>query len=123
MSWTLLKKGDSSGKRRKRYVDNTTVKSKICLIHGPGHSSEECKVLGEFVTKYTKSRPIKYHWSSPLPRKKINRHQENNTIVKNAVDEIILTQKVSATNNEAPEFMDSDYDANDLYEVDKTSHE
>ena len=39
------------------------------------------------------------------------------------MDEILLTQKVSATNNEAPEFMDSDYDANNLYQVDKTSLE
>ena len=39
------------------------------------------------------------------------------------MDEILLTQKVSATNHEAPEFLDSDYDANDLYEVDKTSLE
>ena len=39
------------------------------------------------------------------------------------MDEILLTQKVSAKNHEAPEFLDSDYDANDLYEVDKTSLE
>ena len=35
------------------------------------------------------------------------------------MNEIPLTQKVSATNNEAPEFLDSDYDANYLYEVDR----
>ena len=35
------------------------------------------------------------------------------------MDEIIITQKVSATNHEAPEFLDSDYDAKDLYEVEK----
>ena len=39
------------------------------------------------------------------------------------MDEIILTQKVSATNHEASEFLNSDYDANDLYEFDKTSLE
>ena len=39
------------------------------------------------------------------------------------MDEIIPTQKVSATNHEAPEFMDSDYGANNLYEVDKMSLE
>ena len=33
--------------------------------------------------------------------------------------EIILTQKVSAINHEAPEFMDSDCDANNFYQVDK----
>ena len=33
------------------------------------------------------------------------------------MDEIVLTQKVSSTNHEAPEFLDSDYDVNNLYEV------
>ena len=47
------------------------------------------------------------------------RQKENNNIVKNAVNEIILTQKVSATNHETPEFLDSDYDANDFHEVEK----
>ena len=39
------------------------------------------------------------------------------------MDEILLTQKVSATNHEALEFLDSDYDANDLYKVDQMSLE
>ena len=41
------------------------------------------------------------------------------------MDEIALneTQKVSATNYEAPEFLDSEYDANYLYQVDKMSLE
>ena len=37
--------------------------------------------------------------------------------------EILLTQKVSATNHEAPEFLNPDYDANDFYEVEKISLE
>ena len=54
-----------------------------------------------------------------------NRQQENNATINNTVDEIILNQnkKVSATNHESPEFLDSDYDANDLYQVDKMSLE
>ena len=31
----------------------------------------------------------------------------------------MLTQKVSAINHEAPEFLDSDYDAKYLYKVEK----
>ena len=49
--------------------------------------------------------------------------QESNAIVNNAVYEILLTQKVSATNHEAPEFLNPDYDANDFYEVEKISLE
>ena len=33
--------------------------------------------------------------------------------------EILLTQKLSATNHEAQEFLYSDFHANDLYEVDE----
>ena len=40
-------------------------------------------------------------------------------IVKNTVDEIILIQKVSATNHEAPEFLDSDYNTNHFYKFNK----
>ena len=39
------------------------------------------------------------------------------------MDEILLTQKLSATNHEAPELLDSYYDANDLYKVEKISLE
>ena len=54
-SWTLPEKIDSAGKSRKRYVDSLTNKSKTYLIHDPRHSSEGCKVLGDFGTKYANS--------------------------------------------------------------------
>ena len=46
-------------------------------------------------------------------------------MVNNAVDGIILneTQKVGVTNHEAQEFLDSDEDANELYQVDTMSLE
>ena len=68
-SWNLPKKGESAGKRRKRHVDSPMGKSKICLIRGPGNSSEEFKVLGYFGTKYANSRPTKDRESNPIPRK------------------------------------------------------
>ena len=112
MLWTRPEKGESAGKRIKRHVDIPTGKSKTCLIHIPGYSSEECKVLGDFGTKYANSRPTKDRSNSPVPRMGITRQQENNTIVNNSVDEILLTKKLSATNHESPEFLDSDFDAN-----------
>ena len=39
------------------------------------------------------------------------------------MDEILLTKKVSSTNHEAIEFLDSGYDANDLYKVYRMSLE
>ena len=62
----------------------------------------------------------KYHGHNPLTRNKCNRQQDNNYIVNIAVDEILLheNQKVSAE-REAPETVDSDFDDNDLYPIDK----
>ena len=58
-----------------------------------------------------------------MSRKKINRQQEKNAIFNIAVGGILLTQKVSATNYEASEFMNSDYNAKYLYQVNNTSVE
>ena len=102
-SWTPPEKGESAGKCRKRHVDSPTGKSKSCIIHGPGHSSDVCKVLGDFGTKYANIRPTKDRRSNPVPRICFNRQQENNAIVNNTWDEILIneTQKVSAA-REAP---------------------
>ena len=39
------------------------------------------------------------------------------------MDGIILTKKVIAKNHESPKFLDSYYDANDLYQFEKMSLE
>ena len=53
---------DSSEKRRNIYIDNPKDISKLTfLVHGPRHSSYECKVLGDFGSKYSKIGPNKYH--------------------------------------------------------------
>ena len=90
------------------YVDYPTGKSKTFLIHVPGCSSDECKVLGDFGFKYIKRRPTKEHRKAPVPRNKFNRYQENNIIVSSALDEIMLheNQKVNAE-KEAPEHIES----------------
>ena len=76
--------------RRKKYVDSLSGKSKTSLIHGPGYSSEECKVMGDFGTMYAKVGPTKDCERNPVPGKTFNRQHENNAIVNNAVDEILL---------------------------------
>ena len=89
---------ESAGKRRKRYVDDTKDRYKLtCLIHIPGNSSNECKVLGCFGSKYSKSM-TKDSMQNPTKTNKFNRKQEKHGIVQNAVDEIILQEnnKLSA---------------------------
>ena len=68
---TYYDMSESTGKRRKSYVDHSRVRSKlICIIHGPGNSSEECKVLGNFGSKYS----IKKAWQGP--QEKAFKHDE-----------------------------------------------
>ena len=59
-----------AGKRIKSYVYHMKDRYKLtCLIHGPGYSSYECKVLRDFGSKYSKSRPTKDHRNEPTTKK------------------------------------------------------
>ena len=93
MSNTYSDISEISGKCRKRYVDYLNVKSKpTCLIRGSENASDECKVLGDFGSKYAGSRPTKDHGHYPANRKKFNKHQENNDIFNSAFYEILLQE-------------------------------
>ena len=49
-----------SGNLNQRYVDHSIDKSKLtCLIHGNFHSSEQCKFINDFGTKYAAGSPFK----------------------------------------------------------------
>ena len=79
--------------------------------------------MGEFVTKHAAAQTGKERGSDPIPRKRFHKKQENHTIIYNVVDEIrtIESKKVSAVNHEAPEYLESDYDNNDLHNVENIS--
>ena len=67
---------DSNGKHRKMFVDHPNDRSKhTCLIHSPGHSPDECKVLGDVGSKYSKSKPSKDCGHYPATKNKFNRKQ------------------------------------------------
>ena len=59
----ILKNGDWKDNQRKLELN--------CLVHGPRHSSDECKVLGVFGNNYANSDPNKYHGNHPIPRKRL----------------------------------------------------
>ena len=44
---------------------------KTCLINYPGHSLDECKVLGDFGSNYSKRRPTKDHGNERTTKKKL----------------------------------------------------
>ena len=93
MSTNYYDMSERSGKCRKRYVDHTKDRSKLtCLIHGPGNSSYECKVLGDFGSEYSKSRSTRSHCLEPTTKRKFGIHQDTNSIVQHAFDEIILQE-------------------------------
>ena len=51
-----------AGKRKKKHAGHTSNRptgEKTCLLHGPGHSSEECRVLKYYSKKYAAQRPNK----------------------------------------------------------------
>ena len=55
-------------KAQKKYVDCPSGEMKIYIIHGPGHSSNECKVLVDFGAKYAKGKPTKDRGNHSVPR-------------------------------------------------------
>ena len=72
---------ESAEKCRKKYVDHLKDISKLTfIIHGTVHSSNGCKVLGDFVTKYEKLKPNKDHRQEPATKKKVERQQKKNAI-------------------------------------------
>ena len=68
---TYSKTSECSYNHRKRYVHHNKDRSQLsCLIHGPGHSSYQDKVLGGFGTNYVKDRPTKYCRQYPATKKR-----------------------------------------------------
>ena len=64
----------SSVNHKEIYADHTDISNPPCLIYVPGNSSEECKVLGDFGSKYAEIRPTKEH-RHDTTNIKINRQQ------------------------------------------------
>ena len=70
LSITYSEVSESIGNHRKRYVEHPRVIYKYnCIIHDLNNSSDDCKVLGEFSSKYSKIRPTKYRGHYPATRK------------------------------------------------------
>ena len=114
---------NKADKSRKRYLDHTEDILKLtCHIHGPGHSSYECKVLVESGTEYAKGRPTKDHRQEPATKKKIGIQQEKNAIIQHAVDDIISQEnKKLSVKDETHVNIDDEFDKDDLHKLYKMS--
>ena len=114
---------ESNGNPRKSYVYHPNyIFNHTCLTHSPGHSSDECKVLGDFGSKYSIIMHAEDRGHDPITKNKFNRQQQNNDIVNHALAYIILKDNntLSAA-AEAHENIDSKIDENDLYQIDNMS--
>ena len=79
-----------SDNHKKRYIDHPSDKLQLaCMIHGPGHFTKKCKLLNQFGTNYYLNRPFKKGRFEPIADKKYKKNQEVNSIVYNAVDDIL----------------------------------
>ena len=66
--------GKRSVKCKQRYVYLLRDQLKLtCLIHGPGNSPDEYKVLNDFGTKYAKVRNFKERSQEPISNKSLER--------------------------------------------------
>ena len=93
---TYSEMSKSAKKHIKSYVDHLEDRLTLnFLIHVPGHSSDECKVLGGFGSKYSKIRLTKDHGQEPATNKKFNINPEKNAIVHHSVHQIILQDKTT----------------------------
>ena len=62
----------------------------IFLIHGLGNSSDECRVLNNFGTKYAKGRSFRERSQETTFGKKFGNKKEVNDVAQHAVYDIIL---------------------------------
>ena len=69
LSKTHFVTSESAGRHRKQYVDRSMKELKTCFVHGPGHSPDGCKVLGDFGAKYAKGKPTEDHGNHTMPSK------------------------------------------------------
>ena len=122
-STTYSETSERAVNTRNRYVDHLKDISKPTWpIHGPGHSSDECKVLGDFGSNYSKSRHTKDRGHDTATNNEFNIQQENNSIVNYSVEEIILKEnKKSSTEDWAHGNIDYEIDKNNQYEIDNMS--
>ena len=51
------------------------------MIHGSVHSSDECKVLRNFGTKYAAAQPAKDRGSDPVPRKVFHKNKRTTLLL------------------------------------------
>ena len=78
--------------------------------------------MGDFGSKYDRSRPNKYRGHNTAIRNKFNRQEDNNAIVKHTVYEILQRENNEVSDEEeAHGNVESELDDNDLYQIDNMS--
>ena len=74
--------GKKKGKRKRGGEDSSSTK--VCMLHGPGHSTEECKVL----QAQAKRMKGAYESQTPEGKKQWKRRDEMNAIVEQLLEQL-----------------------------------
>ena len=120
---TYSEMSESTGNHVKMYVDHPKDRSKLtCIIHIPGHSSDEFKVFGAFGFKYSKIRLPQEQGQLTKKMNKSNINQDNNAMVQHAVDQIILKKNNKyIPEDEAHYNINYKFDEDNLYDIENMS--
>ena len=82
--------GNHSGNLNQRYIDHLIDRSKLTyLMHGNFHSSEQCKFLNDFGTRYDARRTLKELRQEPTSAKMQKKNHDVNAIIQHAVSDIL----------------------------------
>lgn len=98
----------SSVSKKRRRTDygrsEEGAEGRVCMLHGPGHSTDECKVLKD------QAKKLKANWSAQHPQKKksFQQKQELNAMVSNAIAKVFKakSQKKRKAKAEEANMMD-----------------
>ena len=108
-------------KRNQRYVYHPMDRSKLnCLINVPGNSPDECRVLNDFGSNYTKGKTSKEQSQDPKFNIFLENRKGKNDMFQHAFDEKILQEKEKlSVKDETHENIDDEIDEYQLYDLEK----
>ena len=114
-----------AGNHKQSFVGHMRERSKLtCMNRGNVYSSEHCKLLNEFSTRYAANRPFKEHRQESTADE-VQKKKEVNAVVQHAVNDILQKdENTKLSVRREPQEYDNTYseiEEKELHELDKLS--